>query len=120
MGKKLIVVFLFLFFISFSSIGFSSELNKEYRPTRVDWLKVVVGNYIWGFNEFDTSLVVHDDGSINVGIYYDMSTQSREKASQLKERFEEQIPMRLKQYAWARNIKLIVSVYSEDRSGRGY
>ncbi len=60
-----------------------------------------------------------DDGSLSVGIYYDMHSGSVDRANQLSRRFENQIPSLLSRYDWGNGIKLIVSVYGEDRSN-GY
>jgi len=114
-----ILIILLLATISVCTVVSANESIETYTPTKKEWLEVKIGNYISGFNEFDTSIVVHNDYSINIGIYYDI-TQSKDKALQLKERFEEKIPFILKQYEWAQGKTLLISVYSEDRSGGGY
>ena len=89
------------------------ELEKK------DYLILVVGNYVHGFKEFETSVTSFND-SLSIGIYYDESTQSEIRANQLAKRFRFQIPRKLSQYPWAKDIEIIVNVYSEDRTGRGY
>lgn len=86
---------------------------------RDDYLKFIVGNYVFGFNEFDTS-VIADESTVSVGIYYDFSTQSAQRAESLAERIRSQVPAILAGYDWAEDINVTVNVYSEDRTGRGY
>jgi hypothetical protein len=96
-----------------SSLSYAIELTKG------DYIKLIVSNYVHGFKEFDTSVIAFDDGSVSVGIYYDMKLGSVSRANQLLRRFENQIPVLLSQYDWGKDISLIVNVYGEDRS-RGY
>ena len=80
-----------------------------------EYLELVVGNYVNGFKEFDTSVVAHDD-SISVGIYHDSNEQSALRAEQLADRFRKQLPIMLEKYDWADDISILVNVYGEDRS----
>jgi hypothetical protein len=96
-----------------SSLSYAIELTKE------DYIKLIVSNYVHGFKEFDTSVIAFDDGSVRVGIYYDIKSGSVSRANQLSRRFENQIPALLSGYDWGKDISLIVSVYGEDRS-RGH
>ncbi|MDH3630371.1 MAG: hypothetical protein OER98_04555 [Gammaproteobacteria bacterium] len=89
------------------------ELEKK------DYLTLIVGNYIHGFKEFETSVLTFED-SVSVGIYYDLSTQDEKRAVQLANRFRENIPKMLKKYPWATDVQFTVNVYSEDRTNRGY
>ncbi|MES9925253.1 MAG: hypothetical protein DBP02_01465 [gamma proteobacterium symbiont of Ctena orbiculata] len=84
-----------------------------------DYLALVVGNYVHGFKEFDTSVTTFDD-SVSIGIYYDLSSQSEARANQLAERIRKQIPSKLAAYEWAKGVKVVVNIYSEDRANRGY
>jgi hypothetical protein len=84
-----------------------------------DYIAFIIGNYVHGFKEFETSVVGFED-SASIGIYYDVSTQSKDRADKLARRFRKQIPAMLKNYKWAKDIKIIVNVHSEDRTGRGY
>ena len=79
-----------------------------------DYLKLIVSTYVNGFKEFDTTVVTFDD-SVSVGIYYDSTGQDQQRADQLAKRFRENIPPMLEPYKWAKNIKVIVSVYGEER-----
>ena len=96
-----------------SSLSYAIELTKG------DYIKLIVSNYVHGFKEFDTSVIAFDDGSISVGIYYDIKSGSVSRANQLSRRFENQIPALLSRYDWGKDITLIVSVYGEEQS-RGY
>lgn len=112
MLKKLALL-LFAIFLSSGSLGYGVELEKK------DYLTLVVGNYVHGFKEFETSVVGFED-SVSISIYYDLSTQSEERANQLAKRFRTQVPSLLVRYQWAKGVEVIVNVYSEDRTGRGY
>ena len=110
--KNLIFGILVLFFAT-ASPAEAIELEKK------DYLTFIVSNYVHGFKEFETSVTSFED-SVSIGIYYDISTQSEARANQLAKRFRSQVASQLRRYEWAKNIKVIVNVYSEDRSGRGY
>ena len=94
-------------------------LAEKIEFEKKDYLMLVVGNYVHGFKEFETSVTSFND-SVSIGIYYDESTQSEIRANQLAKRFRFQVPRKLSQYQWAKDIKVIVNVYAEDRIGRGY
>jgi len=97
----------------------ASCLATALEVSKADYIKLIVSGYVHGFKEFDTSVVAFDDGSVSVGIYYDVSSQSPSRAEQLKQRFEKQVPLLFSKYDWGKNIRLRVSVYGEDQS-RGY
>ena len=97
----------------------TSSFSNALEVTKGDYIKLVVSNYVHGFKEFDTSIIAFDDGSVSVGIYYDIKSGSVSRANQLSRRFESQIPALLSRYDWGKDISLIVKVYGEDRS-RGY
>ena len=80
-----------------------------------EYLELIVGNYVNGFKEFDTSVVALDD-SVSVGIYHDSNEQSALRAEQLADRFRSQLPIMLEKYDWADDISILVNVYDEDRS----
>ena len=94
-------------------LTYGIELEKKH------YLTLIVGNYVHGFKEFETSVVGYEE-SVSVGIYYDLSTQSRERAYQLAKRFRAVIPQLLSHYEWAKSVEVLVNVYSEDLTGRGY
>ena len=97
----------------------TSSFSNALEVTKGDYIKLVVSNYVHGFKEFDTSVIAFDDGSVSVGIYYDITSGSVSRANQLSRRFEKQVPALLSRYDWGKDISLIVSVHGEDRS-RGY
>ena len=97
----------------------ASSFSNALEVTKGDYIKLIVSNYVHGFKEFDTSVIAFDDGSVSVGIYYDIKSGSVSRANQLSRRFENQIPALLSHYDWGKDISLIVRVYGEDRS-RGY
>jgi len=78
-----------------------------------DYLKLIVGTYVHGFNEFDTSIWTSDE-LVKVGIYYNPNEQDERKAEQLAERFREQLPLILgePQYQWANDVGIEVSVHN--------
>ena len=102
-------------------ILFSATLTfaENIALAKKDYITLIVSNYVHGFKEFETSVTSFDD-SVSIGIYYDTSTQSEVRANQLAKRFRVQVPSQLSTYNWAKGIKVVVNVYSEDRSGRGY
>jgi len=110
--NKLIISILATFIIS-CSLASALEIEKK------DYLSLIVGNYVHGFKEFETSVTTFDK-SVNIGIYYDVSTQDKERANKLAKRFRTQIPEKIRTYEWAKNIKIIINVYSEDLTSRGY
>lgn len=110
--RKILSIVLFLLI---SSVSFAEKVEVD----KSDYIKLIVSSYVNGFNEFDTSITSFND-SVSVGIYYDLSTQKKERAEQLAKRFRTQIPVMLNKYEWAKSIQVIVSVYSEDKTGRGY
>ena len=106
-------IFLILVLTTLTISVHGIELEKK------DYLALIVSNYVYGFNEFDMSVVGYEE-AVSVGIYYDVSTQKENRAVQLSERFRKNIPKILEKYSWAKNIEVLVNVYSEDRTGRGY
>ena len=96
--------------IMFASVSQAETIELE----KKDYLKLIVSSYVNGFNEFDTTVVTFDD-SISVGIYFDSNKQNKQRADQLAKRFRDNIPGSLEPYNWAEDIKVLVSVYEEDR-----
>jgi len=76
-----------------------------------DYLKLIVGTYVHGFNEFDTTIWTSDE-LVKVGIIYNPNEQDKRRAEQLAERFREQLPLILgePQYQWANDVGIEVSV----------
>jgi hypothetical protein len=89
------------------------ELEKK------DYIALIVSSYVNGFNEFETSVTAFED-SVSVGIYYDQTTQDESRAEGLANRFRLQVPLRLSRYEWSEDVDVIVNVYSQDLTGRGY
>jgi hypothetical protein len=75
-----------------------------------DYLALIVGNYVNGFNEFDTTIVTLEN-SVSVSIYFDTHNQDRERAEQLADRFRKQIPHLINRYEWAKGTNLKVTLY---------
>ena len=77
-----------------------------------DYLKLIVGTYVNGFNEFDTSIWTSNE-HVKVGIYYAPERQDMGRAELLADQFREQLPLLLAepQYQWASNVEIEVSVY---------
>ena len=111
--KTLIPLILILF--ATPSLCFSEELTLS----KNDLVTLHVSNYVHGFKEFDTTVVSFDD-SVSVGIYYDINTQSEDKAEQLAARFRKHLRRILNNYDWGTDIEIVVKVHSEDRSSRGF
>lgn len=115
MNKYIAILLLVLSSLLFGTPALAEKIDLE----KKDYLTLVVSNYVHGFKEFETSVTSFND-SVSIGIYYDESTQSEMRANQLAKRFRSQVPRKLSQYQWAKDIEIIVNVYSEDRTGRGY
>ena len=60
------------------------------------------------------------DDAVSIGIYDDPDTQDRERAYKLAKRFEEQVPFKLSQHEWGKDIRVIVNVHSQEGTSRGY
>lgn len=110
--RKILISFLIIFS---TTLSFADDIVLD----KKDYLTLIVSSYVHGFKEFDTSVNSFKD-SVSIGIYYDESTQSDKRANQLAERFRFQIPKQLSLYEWAKNIKVVVTVYSENRLIKGY
>jgi hypothetical protein len=95
---------------------FSGGASKQGSVTlgQGDYLKLIVGNYVHGFKEFDTAVKTSDD-SVRVGVYYAGGAQGREGAEQLAEQFRQELPLILDDYKWAKEVTLIVYVYDKSR-----
>lgn len=76
-----------------------------------DYLKLLIGNYVHGFNEFDTTVQTSND-EVLVGIYYRPVDQDKGRAEQLAKRFRKELPMVLDNpgYPWAKEVAIQVSV----------
>ena len=77
-----------------------------------DYLKLIVGTYVNGFNEFDTTIWTSDE-LVKVGIYFDPDKQDEGRAGQLAEQFREQLPLILGEarYKWASDVEIEVGVH---------
>ena len=113
---SLIILILFLTV----TFGFTNEeLNENVQITKKEYLQFMIGAYVWGFNEFDTDIVIYPK-LIRINIYYDIGRQNRELAYSLKKRFESHVPSIIRQITWAKDYKIDVSVHSEARLKRRY
>lgn len=108
-----------LAFVLLALFAVTPTYGQDIPLSKKDYLLLIVGNYVHGYKEFDTSVVSFDD-SVSIGIYFDSSTQSEDRANALAARFREQIEYRLREQDWAQEVKVIVNVYSESRTERGY
>lgn len=115
--KIKIVFFAFIFILPNMLSG--QVLERTVSISETDFLELKVCIYLHSFKEFDTSIIVLDK-QISIGIYYDISTQDPERAKQLKQRLELQIPHRISKYEWAKAYTLLVTVWGEDTANRGY
>jgi len=110
---RIVLIIILLFLMSSASYAEKVEVEKS------DYIKLIVSSYVNGFNEFNTSVTTLNSGVL-VGIYYDISTQNVERANQLAKRFRTQLPFMFEKYEWAKNIRIVVDVYSHDWTGGGY
>lgn len=105
MTRKAILILIFLIYST-------SIVADQVKIETKDYLAFIVGNYVNGFNEFDTTIVAFEK-SVSVGIYYDENNQKRERAEKLADRFRKQIPYLINRYEWAKGTNLVVNVYSK-------
>jgi len=86
------------------------------RLAKPDYLKLIVGNYVHGFKEFDT-LVNTGDDSVFVGIFCGTDESEKAKAEQFAGYLRKELPVILgrPEYKWAKDVDLTVAVYAEDR-----
>lgn len=104
-----------IFVLVVSSIMFSANLNEKYQPTRKEWLEIRLQSALSGWNEFGYVINITDD-TVMYNIYYDENTQSKQKATLRAKRLEESvIKYFLKQYDWAKDMKVVVNVYRENK-----
>jgi hypothetical protein len=116
--KKCGLIILILFLTVILGLA-NDELKEKVQLTKKEYLQLVIGAYVWGFNEFDTGINIYPN-LIRINIYYDIDRQSVELADSLKKRFELQIPNLIQHIPWAKDYKIDVSVYSEARLKSGY
>jgi len=105
MTRKAVLI-LILIFLIYSTSTVADQVKIETK----DYLAFIVGNYVNGFNEFDTTIVALED-SVSVSIYYDV--QKEGKAMQLAARFRKQIPHLIIRYEWAKDTVVIVNAYNK-------
>ncbi len=110
--KKTLIVMLICFFPIIGS-------TKTIELTKSDVITFSISAYVHGFKEFDTSVIGFDE-SVSIGIYYDTTTQNKSRAEMLAKRFRKQVPLILAKYKWAKKVKVIVNVYGEEKTERGY
>ena len=103
--KKLISFFLIFFSLSSYSNGDELKISKD------DYLKLIIGHYIHGFNQFDTSLVVMNN-SVSIRIYY-KNEKNLDDVKKLSERFKNQIPYILERYHWTTTTDVMVNTTQE-------
>jgi len=116
--KRFSLIILVLFLTVTSGLA-NEELNEKVQLTKKEYLQFVIGAYVWGFNEFDTDIIIYPK-LIRINIYYDIDKQNVELADSLKKRFELHIPNLIRPIPWAKDYKIDVSTYSEARHKRGY
>ena len=94
--------------------------HGSFKLQSTDYLALLVGNYVHGFKEFDTSVDAGED-SVSVGIYYDPAVQRQDRAEQLADRFRKHLSAMFEEspHELAGNVGIVVSVHAYDRS-KGY
>jgi hypothetical protein len=100
--------------------GFANEeLNEKVQLTKKEYLQLIIGAYVWGFNEFDTDIIIYPK-LIRINIHYDIDRDNAGLADSLKKRFELHIPNLIQRIPWAKDYQIDVNTYSEARLKRGY
>ena len=100
---------------AFTASGLDAE---RIELTKNDYLTLIVGNYVHGFKEFETS-VTASDGAVSITIFYSNFLDNEARVFWLADFFQMKIPEILKQYSWAKNVTINVEIYSERRAGGG-
>ena len=80
---------------------------------------MIVCNYVYGFNYYDTS-VNTTDNLVSIGIYYNSSFYAESLPYEIAEKFRSEVPKILKEHSWANDVVVVVKVYSEPRIHRNY
>jgi hypothetical protein len=93
--------------------------SERIELTKNDYLTLIVGNYVHGFKEFETS-VTASNGAVNITIFYSSFFDNKARVYWLTDLFQMKIPEILKQYSWAKDVTINVEVYSERRAGGGF
>lgn len=95
-----------------SNTGSSNNHGDLIALNKSDYLKLIVGTYVHGFNEFDTTIQTSDQ-LVEVGIYFDPENQDKGRAEQLAAQFRKQLPLILGEprYSWASDVEIEVSVH---------
>lgn len=100
------------------------EAENANRPTPVlsstglvqlakkDYLKLLVGTYVNGFHQFDTTIWTSDE-IVKVRIFHGPDEQDAGRAEQLAKQFRDHLQMLLGDpgYKWANDVKIEVSVF---------
>jgi len=107
-----------IFTFLLSSNSFSDE-PRFVQITENDFLELMIGNYVHGFNEFETQVQVTDKEVI-IEVYYDLHTQSKARAISFKKRIKIFIRAMLSSYSWEKRNKVRIEIHGIDRTGYGY
>ena len=110
-------VLLSLLFSTPAFTGSGSDADRI-ELTKNDYLTLIVGNYVHGFKEFETS-VTASDGAVSITIFYSNFLDNEARVFWLADLFQMKIPGILKQYSWAKDVTINVEIYPERRAGGG-
>ena len=103
---------------TFVFAGQSSDA-KGIELAKKDYLALIVSNYVYGFNDYETS-VTATDKLVSIGIYYDSQLHSETEYYEIADYFRAKIPEILKQYSWAKEVAIEVNFYPEKRITQEY
>ena len=121
MNKYIAILLLMLSTLSFGTPAYADKIELE----KKDYLTLIVGNYVHGFKDFDTSVTASDD-LVSIIVYYDNkkevdagifsdTEQYAGRIEDLAKKFQQTIPELLKKYSWAKGVTVKVSIKPKER-----
>ena len=117
--SKPVVLLVILVLVGTFAIAGEPSNKKRIELSKKDYLAMIVCNYVYGFNYYDTS-VTTTDNLVSIGIYYNSSFYAESLPYEIAEKFRSEVPKILKEHSWANDVVVVVKVYSEPRIHRNY
>ena len=117
--SKPVVLLVILVLVGTFAIAGEPSNKKRIELSKKDYLAMIVCNYVYGFNYYDTS-VNTTDNLVSIGIYYNSSFYAESLPYEIAEKFRSEVPKILKEHSWANDVVVVVKVYSEPRIHRNY
>jgi len=117
-SKQVVLLVILVLAGTFAIAGEPSN-KKRIELSKKDYLAMIVCNYVYGFNYYDTS-VTTTDNLVSIGIHFNSSFYAESLPYEIAEKFRSEVPKILKEYSWANDVVVVVKVYSESLIHRNY